>query len=301
MLSASEVIKNVTVAFPCASPKVIKEPTGENKFVIWGLGWRKGAGGSYRTLRKSSAVLTRADENQRFSCHWNECSNAHDHSNAVQLLDHVRSAHLPESTICAWGTCQQAPLTLSHLLTHLPLTNSSYIPEQVTIHPSVTLADDPFANILRQPPPPLSRHYKLHFTGSMTATDARRHPIGVAYLTSLLLRNVARTLRSDLTSALPDAALSAEDKAERRKHLQQERFGLPIPDTVLKEEEEEEEKLMAGGKELIPGQMTKEEMERAREAFETVEERVLEVIEVNMSGLNHYLGECFGFGALGGW
>lgn len=44
MLSASEVIKNVTVAFPCASPKVIKEPTGENKFVIWGLGWRKGAG-----------------------------------------------------------------------------------------------------------------------------------------------------------------------------------------------------------------------------------------------------------------
>lgn len=46
MLSASEVIKNVTVAFPCASPKVIKEPTGETKFVIWGLGWRKGAGES---------------------------------------------------------------------------------------------------------------------------------------------------------------------------------------------------------------------------------------------------------------
>lgn len=44
MLSASEVIKNVTVAFPCASAKVIQEPTGENKFVIWGLGWRKGSG-----------------------------------------------------------------------------------------------------------------------------------------------------------------------------------------------------------------------------------------------------------------
>lgn len=248
-----------------------------------------------------------ADENQRFSCHWNGCSNANDHSGAVQLLDHVRSVHLPESTSCAWATCHQSPLTLSHLLTHLPLTHSSYIPEQVTIHPSLTLTDNPFGNITRQPPPPLSRHYKLHFTGSMTPTDARRHPIGVAYLTSLLLRNIARTLRSDLTSALPDAGMSAEDKAERKKHLQEERFGLPIPDMVLKEEEEEEAKEKeiegAGGNELVLGlgQMTKEEMERAREAFVGVEERVLEVIEVNMSGLNHYLGECFGFSVLGDW
>jgi chromatin structure-remodeling complex subunit RSC9 len=43
MLTASEVIKNVTAAFPGSSPKVIQEPTG-NKFVIWGLGWRKGSG-----------------------------------------------------------------------------------------------------------------------------------------------------------------------------------------------------------------------------------------------------------------
>ena len=43
MLSASEVIKNVTIAFPGSSPKVVQEPTG-NKFVIWGLGWRKGSG-----------------------------------------------------------------------------------------------------------------------------------------------------------------------------------------------------------------------------------------------------------------
>ena len=45
MLSASEVIKNVTVAFPCASAKVVQEPSG-NKFVIWGLGWRKASGES---------------------------------------------------------------------------------------------------------------------------------------------------------------------------------------------------------------------------------------------------------------
>lgn len=45
MLSASEVIKNVTVAFPCASAKVVQEPSG-NKFVISGLGWRKASGES---------------------------------------------------------------------------------------------------------------------------------------------------------------------------------------------------------------------------------------------------------------
>lgn len=244
------------------------------------------------------------DENQRFDCHWNDCTNASNHPDAVRLLDHVRSAHLTESTTCAWAACHHSPLTLSHLLTHLPLSNPAYIPDQVTIHPSLSLADNPFGNIIHQPPPPLSRHYKLHFTGSMTPTDTRRHPIGVAYLTSLLLRNIARTLRSDLTSALPaDVGLTQEAKAERKRHLQAERFGLPIPDTVLKEEEEEENANAGDGAvgDIVPGHMTVQEMERARVAFETVEDRVLEVIEGNMSGLSHYLGECFGFGSLGGW
>jgi len=44
MLTASEVIKNVTIAFPGSSPKVVQDPNGPNKFVIWGLGWRKGSG-----------------------------------------------------------------------------------------------------------------------------------------------------------------------------------------------------------------------------------------------------------------
>lgn len=192
-------------------------------------------------------------------------------------------------------------MTLSHLCTHLPLTNPIPVAEQVTIHPSSTLSDDPFHNITSRPAPPLSRHYKLGFTGSITPTDARHHPIGVTYLISLLLRNIARTLRSDLTSALPaDAGLTQEAKAERKKHLQQERFGLPIPDNVLREEEEEEKEAGSAPGQSVAG-INGDELERARLAFESIEPRILEVIEGNMSGLSQYLGECAGFGAFGGW
>lgn len=177
----------------------------------------------------------------------------------------------------------------------------------VTIHPSMSMYDQPFSRPLTQrPPAPLARHHKLQFTGVITPADARRHPIGVAYLTSLLLRNLARTLSSDLASALPpDAGLSQEAKDERKRHLQEERFGLPIPDNVLREEEEEERAVggTAAPGALVPGAMTGEQRERARLAFDTVESRILEVVEGNMSGLSAYLAECFGFGALaaGGW
>lgn len=75
----------------------------------------------------------------------------------------------------------------------------------------------------------------------------------------------------------------------------EERFGLPIPDTVLKEEEEEEKAAggTAGDEEL---NMTRVERGRARRAFESVEERIVAVIEGNMAGLGQYLGEAFGFG-----
>lgn len=114
----------------------------------------------------------------------------------------------------------------------------------------------------------------------------------MTYLISLLLRNIARTLRSDLTSALPaDAGLTQEAKAERKKHLQQERFGLPIPDNVLREEEEEEKEAGSAPGQSVAG-INGDELERARLAFESIEPRILEVIEGNMSGLSQYLGEC---------
>lgn len=43
LLSASEVIKNVQVAFPAAQAKLWSDERGEKKFVIAGLGFRKGS------------------------------------------------------------------------------------------------------------------------------------------------------------------------------------------------------------------------------------------------------------------
>ena len=44
MLSASEVIKNVNFAFPGSSARVFTAPDGTQKFVIAGIGFRKGSG-----------------------------------------------------------------------------------------------------------------------------------------------------------------------------------------------------------------------------------------------------------------
>lgn len=54
LLSASEVIKNVTVAFPGASAKIWVDETGAQKFVIAGMGFRKGSGTSHCMLGMES-------------------------------------------------------------------------------------------------------------------------------------------------------------------------------------------------------------------------------------------------------
>jgi len=108
----------------------------------------------------------------------------------------------------------------------------------------------------------------------------------------LIIRNLARTLRSEINTSLPpDHGLSIEAKREKRRHLQEERFGLPIPDSVLKEEEEEE-KESRGDQE---GGLTAVQRERARGAFQSVEGRVVDAVERNMSGIGQYLGDAFGW------
>jgi len=54
LLSASEVIKNVTIAFPGASAKVWTDERGENKFIIAGMGFRRGSGRSLLSLVNES-------------------------------------------------------------------------------------------------------------------------------------------------------------------------------------------------------------------------------------------------------
>lgn len=85
--------------------------------------------------------------------------------------------------------------------------------------------------------------------------------------------------------------LDREEAGAKRKHLVEERYGLPIPESVLREEEEEERNATVEEEE---GMNLKERL-RAQRAFESVEEGLLKVMEENMSGLGMYLGETVGW------
>ncbi|ORY32085.1 hypothetical protein BCR39DRAFT_524105 [Naematelia encephala] len=279
LLSASEVIKNVTIAFPGASAKIWTDETGTNKFVIAGMGFRKGS-----------------DESDRFNCMWRGCSLPRGCLNPVELLQHVQTFHLsPTPASCAWATCQHSTFNLTHLLTHLPLSQPPTIPDDVTIEASFPPQRLLQPVITTRPVPPLSRAFKLSFQGYVTPSDNRRNPTGCAFLAALVLRNLAKTLKAEIAVSLPpDHGLTQEAKQEKKRHLLEERFGLPIPDSVLKEEEEEE-RVADGGQGDVDGGMTAKNRERARQAFAALEERILQVVEKNVSGLAVYLGEAFGW------
>jgi chromatin structure-remodeling complex subunit RSC9 len=116
----------------------------------------------------------------------------------------------------------------------------------------------------------------------VTPADGRRQPTGPPFLAALLLRNLAKTLRSEIAL---DAPVSEAGMDEKKKQLQEERYGLPIPDSVLLEEEEEARNLVKASEDV----MTFGQRERAMSAFQCVEERVLDVLETNMGGLGSYL------------
>jgi chromatin structure-remodeling complex subunit RSC9 len=236
--------------------------------------------------------LTRAEDEDRYTCLWHGCTSRGGNTSTAQLLSHIQSTHLGFVQRCHWATCRQSPVTLSHVLTHLPLSHRPPVPDQVSSDSRATEGYLSSKKITQRPIPPLPRSFKLHFTGQVTPADKDRNPTGVAFLSALVIRNLARTLRGEIASALPaDHGLSKEEKEEKRRHLQEEQFGLPIPDSILKEEEEEE-KTAAGEME---GGLSWEEREKAKLAFEAVEDRVVGVIQGNFSGVGQYLGEAFGW------
>ncbi|WVF72352.1 hypothetical protein IAT40_007167 [Kwoniella sp. CBS 6097] len=281
LLSASEVIKNVTIAFPGAMAKVWTDAAGGQKFVIAGMGFRKGS-----------------DDEERFLCHWKDCPRRSGSSNPMQLLNHVQSTHLsgPAPPIrCSWGNCSHTPFTVSHLLTHFPGSKPIPVPELVSSHPSVpdwTLSQP---IITHRPAPLLPAGYKLRMTGQATMVDKNKNPAGSSFLAALIIRNLARILRNEINLATVDLEQEKEDK---KKHLLEERFGLPIPENILKEEEEEERATGGAGAAYSKddeGGLKTEERERAVDAFRDNEVRILEVIETNMSGLGQYLSEAVGW------
>jgi chromatin structure-remodeling complex subunit RSC9 len=184
------------------------------------------------------------------------------------------------------------PFTTSHLLTHLPLAVAPTVPDSLSVYstePPELLAQQILTN---RPPPLLPVNAPLRFRAVMTRQDAARQPTGAAFLAALTIRGLARSLRSELDAARPgEMGLTDAQRREKKKHLAQERFGLPIPTSVLREEEEEEDEARG----IAEAGMGDADRDRARDAFRTVEERVLEVVNTNFAGLGGYLGDAFGW------
>lgn len=276
LLSASEVIKNVQVAFPAAQAKLWADERGERKFVIAGLGFRNGTA-----------------DTDRFACVWVDCPQRIGATNPAELLDHVQKTHLGIApTTCGWGSCRKAPFSVKHLLTHLPPAEVPNVPETLPVYQTEPRDILQQALITNRPPPLLPLNQLLHFTVQMTETDATRQPTGVAFLAALTIRGLARNLRNEIAAARPEEmGLSDAQRKEKKKHLAEERFGLPIPINVLREEEEEEDEERGLAEAALPDK----ERERARAAFRAVEEKVLDVVNSNGAGLALYLGDAFGW------
>lgn len=278
LLSASEVIKNVQVAFPAAQAKLWTDEHGERKFVIAGLGFRKGSG-----------------DTDRFSCAWRECAHPSGPANPGELLSHVQTTHLePMPTTCAWGSCTHEPLSIGHILTHLPLLSAPSVPDTLSVDPRTPPGVLYSPIITDKLSPYLPSNTPVRIRARVTPHDQHRHPTGVAFLSALILRGLARNLRAEIAAARPsEMGLSDAQRKEKKRHLAEERFGLPIPDAVLREEEEEEDRAAgAGPTEVGMGEV---ELERAQAAFRAVGGRMLEVVDENFSGLGAYLGEAYAF------
>ena len=124
--------------------------------------------------------------------------------------------------------------------------------------------------------------------------DAHNNPTGPSFLAALILRNLSRALRSEIVLDGPEDQADAEAmevKGQKKKALVEERYGLPIPESVLREEEEEERNLMVHDEEGL----TRDQRERAVEGFRRVEGVILGVMESNMVGLGGYLSLAVGW------
>ena len=285
LLSASEVIKNVTVAFPGASAKVWDDAEGKRRFVIAGMGFRR-EGGTCLHLPHLDQSGLMAEDDDRFYCSWRQCPGPK-FASPAKLFSHVESEHLSPTAPdqCQWASCSK-PFSVSHVLTHIPSTEYTAVPEHITIHPSLPDRYGYSAKLSDFPPAPLPRSMKLAYTGHITPSDERlRTPVGPSFLAALVLRNLSRALRAEIALAAP------EERSEKKKHLLEERFGLPIPDSVLKEEEEE----ARDAEKEIEETMSSTEQNRAVGGFQSVEGRLLDIMEANLAGLGEFLTGAVGW------
>lgn len=179
MLTASDVIKSSSEAFPHAQPKVIEDEAGK-RFVISGI-----------RIRPNEPPLDPAEQRlrDRWRCQWAGCADATQHERGEGLYLHLQQAHVQRdspSQACQFGPCSHQSTSLQDLLLHLRV---HILPSGPTIpsapNKMVYAADD------------LDRantYFEEKTIRSQTVLN--EYAAGIGFVATLVLRNCARAVAS---------------------------------------------------------------------------------------------------------
>lgn len=208
---AANLIRNVSQTFPGAAAMVISPPAGgQPRFIIRGI-----------SVRDRSTP--------RIACAWEACPAPH-----VGSFDVVRE-HLPvhaqaaRDGQCRWRDCayavdarhpQRAALLLRHALTHLPR--------------DAPARTDPAPGTLENPGMITFTVERTPSVPNATPGEAPL-PCGVAFLSALVLRFLARAAHNVLRSAghgCPPQTYGGAQSATPQQAARDERFGCPVPRSV---------------------------------------------------------------------
>ncbi|KAJ9110435.1 hypothetical protein QFC19_001561 [Naganishia cerealis] len=346
--SAGDVIKAATTAFGGASAMVMREdkdgrPLPQAKFVINGLRFKRSLG-----------------RRKNYMCRWQGCSDKIGPLSNAELLAHINTCHLadPVNTNgmvpikCRWAHCLSDNATQTHILTHLPLPidpTKEPEPMKVVVHPDTAMSSVTSSYPQFRPIPPLTYIgstpsagtkqgistsdlvHPLAYRGFEFPLDRTGQPMQEGYYACMILKNIARALRSDIERAEDSGLLDAEEgsapavhddlnlgravSSRNRKKRKLDRlgaFGLPAPpgllegsyiDPVLRDVNGKhsvddhtaaDERLTSKEAAVVP--LTTEERIRARLAFRSaVEEPVLYMVEQGGGEISKRLVECLGF------
>lgn len=256
LLTAADVIKNVSHVFPTAQAMVL--PGQQARFVIRGI------------TRKMVDITE-----ERFKCKWqrSSCSSSKFQTPDelwAHILEHVSASEDQEVSVCEWSSCQfstsSSKVMQIHISTHIPS------PKPPSRHPSqlenITLPMTPYPHpspnpTARAPPPPPNPQA----TFPSPSTD----PPSTSLTTLLIVRVLFR------------ASFAATDSAPR---ADEDHFGFPgvveeDTDDEMRDEEEDAQGQQRGRKAFIGVRML---LENVRVREDALMSWIGEILDVSMEG-----------------
>jgi chromatin structure-remodeling complex subunit RSC9 len=256
LLTAADVIKNVSHVFPTAQAMVL--PGAQARFVIRGI------------TRKMVDIAE-----ERFKCKWQRSSCSSQTFQTpnelwTHVLEHMTTSEDQEISGCEWSNCQFSPSSLKALQTHV----STHIPAPTppSRHPSqvedITLPMTPYPHpspnpTARTPPPPPNPQ--------VTFPTPSADPPSTSLTALLIVRVLFR------------ASFAATDAAPR---TDEDHFGFPgvveeDADDDLRDEEEDATGQRRGRKAFVG---VRKLLENVRVREDALMSWIGEILDVSMEG-----------------